>query len=345
MFNMQIVNKYKRSVIRNIISIIPVLWFSILYSSCSSDLLSLDLDYQYEEYLSASKRVKTAHLKAREGLSSIHNGRKTTLGDTTIASRLQKGTLYTIMQWNIGHFSMGNSPYSRITDDSFDSQLSLFRKMIAVSCADLISISEFSVYFSNTTNHPFCRTDSLLFSSYDGYIGNNEHQRNYSLNAFFSKIGGTSSANTIEYAANKTATITHSNAIKATDYYYISSTTRLEDKDVWIVITHLAFDVNNPDIARNQILELIGTFDDFPYVIICGDFNTQIDKYELFINAGYKLANHGELGNFGTYPSSNPNKPLDNIIVKGFDIYSVRVEKSFLSDHLPIICEISFKDE
>ena len=245
-----------------------------------------------------------------------------------------------IMQWNIGHFSNGEKPYSTISDDSYYNKANSYKELINISNANIISINEYSVSFSNTNMHKGCSADTLLFNSYEyKFIGNNSIIRHYSLNALFSTLPLLNCC-TNEYETNIDACISHTNAITAQDYYYITSRTELFGYNTLIISTHLAFDVNNPDLAIQQIKELITICEKENFVIICGDFNTSASSFELFLSAGYEIANHGFLGDFATFPANNPTKPLDNIITKGFRITNSRVIFTGLSDHLPLLCDI-----
>ena len=246
-----------------------------------------------------------------------------------------------VMQWNIGHFSRGKHPNSSISDIDYNNKVKEYRQLLNNVSADVIALCEYSVLFANTTMHPSCYADTLLFSDYTNrFIGNNGRIRNYSLNAIMSKRGLLLPA-TIEYKANQSATISHTSAIKATDYYYNKTAIELCGHEVTLINTHLAFDTNNPDVAINQIIELIDALSGEEYVIICGDFNTVASSYELFKEAGYSLANEGDIG---TFPSSSRVSPLDNIITKGLIIHNIFVVKSPLSDHYPIVCTITSCD-
>lgn len=243
-----------------------------------------------------------------------------------------------IMQWNIGHFSMGKSSKSKVTDGLFDVRRDSFLDVFSKEDADIITLCEYSLFFSDTQNHPQCLADTLLLKDYPHvYLGNGGNIRNYSLNTFFSRID-LSNNETLEYDSNKNATITSSSSIFASDYYYIRSSIEHEGKTITLVATHLAFDLNNPEIATNQIKELIKVLKEEEYVILCGDFNTENESdYDLFIQAGYSLANKGDIA---TYPTNNPIKPLDSIVVKGLHISNVHLTPTFLSDHYPIVCDV-----
>ena len=125
-----------------------------------------------------------------------------------------------VMQWNIGHFSQGALPSSRITDSDYLQKLQDYRQLINDVSADIVTLCEYSVLFSDTELHPSCYADTLLFDKYPyRFIGNNGIIRGYSLNAIMSKMG-LLHPSSVEYQTNFTASITHTSAIKATDYYY-----------------------------------------------------------------------------------------------------------------------------
>ena len=246
----------------------------------------------------------------------------------------------TFMQWNIGHF--GNGLISTtITDDDYDEKLTTYQNLLNTINADYVSISEYNVLFAHTLKEN--NTAKLLFSGYKyNYIGDEGWNRNYSLNAFFTNLSVFDSE-IVEYECNQTATITHTNAIKASDYYYLKTRWKFrvnnQIKEILIITTHCAFDNNNKEVALDQVRELIKKFDNEEHVIICGDFNSSLAS-DVFKKAGYTTANQGEWGNLYTFPSNSPRSCLDNIITKNLKIEDVRVIKTDLSDHLPIICNI-----
>ena len=252
--------------------------------------------------------------------------------------QIEKDTLR-VIQWNIGHFSMGKSSYSRVTDKVFFQRVQSFEELLNSNDADIAAISEYSVYFTNTKQHPQCLADTLLFKNYPYYYcGNNGRIRGYSLNAVFAK-NELFDFHTVDFESNKTATITHTTKIKATDYYYVESYFIWNNHIITLICTHLAFDNNNDSVVINQMKELIKVTQDDDHVIICGDFNSS-NNYSIFTENGFTVANNGE---WGTYPSTNPSQPLDNIIVKGISIKKASAIPSFLSDHLPLICELTLE--
>jgi endonuclease/exonuclease/phosphatase (EEP) superfamily protein YafD len=89
-------------------------------------------------------------------------------------------------------------------------------------------------------------------------------------------------------------------------------------------------------ICRAQINELIQKFEKNERVIMCGDWNTT--NFSQFKKAGYSMANDGTKI---TYPSKS--YALDNIVAKGVEITDVKVVKTDLSDHYPLVCRITIK--
>ena len=69
-----------------------------------------------------------------------------------------------------------------------------------------------------------------------------------------------------------------------------------------------------------------------------------LTEYDLFKEAGFRLANCGDFGYFKTYPSKAPTGGIDNIIVRGFNIKNVStLGDATLSDHCLIKCTLFFE--
>ena len=96
---------------------------------------------------------------------------------------------------------------------------------------------------------------------------------------------------------------------------------------------------------QSQLAELLRQFGDQPNVIVSGDFNqATIDEFDPFVKAGFKLANGGGLGMFLTHRRRKTSftPAIDNLLVKGFDILSVRTgdDSMILSDHRMLVCRL-----
>ena len=234
--------------------------------------------------------------------------------------------------WNIGHFSLGNSKNSSITSENYSTKLTDFKELINSVGAVFWGISEYSAIFGNDgTEDVPART--ALFSDYvNSYIG---EQANFSCDALFTNLS-ISNITEEEYECNQTAVITHTSVILATDYYYLLGYLLIDGESIPIIVTHLAFDNNNPEVCTDQIEELINIFDNESKIIIMGDFNVATpSEFDLFTNAGYQVANTGQ------YLTYSGQKALDNIVTKGLNIYNVGMMTTGLSDHYPLYADIA----
>ncbi len=229
-----------------------------------------------------------------------------------------------LAQWNIGHFSFGNLSNSTIDEINFYNHYQQYKDMLNMIDADVLAVCEYSEIFGkNETGEQYSR--EVLFNEYP-YIYEG-HQSNYACNALFSRIEINNVRSNNFFSLN-------------TNYYYITADLNISDKNVKLVSTHLAFNKDDDQYALLQIEELLYLFGNEEYVIMMGDWNVKdVDIFNLFVNAGYQLANHGEFGDFVTFsPKKNVrNRVLDNIMTKGLTISNVSVISKDLSDHYPLI--------
>ena len=239
----------------------------------------------------------------------------------------------TVATWNIGYFSNGVSGLSYIKTADYKMKLKEYRSIIYDSIhADIISINEYNRVFTgkDNENNKYV-TSSLLFNQFDEKVMG---PRKGIRKALFSR-----------HKLNRTRfkyldghkRVTGNDSVKMRHSYYIASDITLGGKNVKLVCVHLLFSRLNPGVVQTyQIEELIKKYRKYDRVVMCGDWNTT--NYSQLKKAGYTLANDGSLI---TYPSKKT--PLDNIAVKGVRLSDVRVIKTNLSDHYPIVCKISIK--
>ena len=123
-----------------------------------------------------------------------------------------------------------------------------------------------------------------------------------------------------------------------------------------VIVTHLGL---TPEIRVTQSKELFDYVETLDNVILCGDFNINIenaeyfaDDYQQFVNAGYHLANGGALGTFDTYCGSTDWTtaiPIDQIITSSnIAIDAVMADMTKTTDaivdtidHIPLIAEVT----
>lgn len=233
--------------------------------------------------------------------------------------------------WNIAHYYAYGS-YKKVIDASiYESKLKEFREVIYDSInADLISLNEYSSVFGYDKDSVEHLASEVLFDGYNSWIEGGLTKHRVGHNAIYSNVRmGNFQKHEFEY--NKTTQYKNSY-----DYYYLTADLYIRENLVKFVCVYLIYATKDTSLVQNQIAELIEKYKDEERVVMCGDFNT-VD-YSRFKKAGYSLANDGSKKTY--YKTS---KAIDNIIAKGVKISDVRIVKTQLSDHYPLICHISIE--
>ena len=251
----------------------------------------------------------TAKLKELE--TAIENGMG---GNTSGVSRLK------VMSWNIGHYCNGTGVNTAITDENYMEKRTAFREVFNRCAADFLGLVEYSDVFNGSTGES---SENAIISQYQ-----------YKLFGGIT-VGG--------YVCNGIASvvkpISHKFIEFALEYYAIDIEVKYMGSKFNLCVAHLPW--QNESYNLDAINKLITHYATTQKVVIVGDFNVRADNYyDLFSSAGYKLANHGYMGDLITYPNESPSHILDNILVKGGQILSTEVIQSNLSDHYPIVSEI-----
>ena len=260
----------------------------------------------------------------------------TYLPESVVFSNATVPNTFTIASWNIGHYSMGGSKNSAISDANYKTEKAKYDAYIASLGADILILNEYSKMFTPSNAARY------LFLDYGcPYEG---EQRNYSCNALYAKLP-LKNVTTHEFACNTPETVLHTTAIKATDYYYITGELTVDGKTVTIVGLHLAFNDNlhpNDTVCTAQMDELIATFADVERVIILGDWNAyNAEYYDRFAEAGYTVANDGSYLTCTGSRTGGLEWPVDNIIVKGVTMTGFHVVNTSLSDHVAVVATIT----
>lgn len=232
-----------------------------------------------------------------------------------------------VSTWNIGHFSKGMRPYSHIKSHELQAVIEKYNTVLNDSIrADVLCFNEFSKYMTSDNSAKKVATADALFKNFDVQaIGK---QKGFNCNALFAKtkvrrIKEISFKRNLQYIAK---------VPRSSSYYYLSSDLYLDGHKIKFLCVHTIS--RNHQVCQAQIAELIQECEKYDRVIMCGDWNTE--TYNKFRKAGYTLANDGSLK---TYPKKS--FALDNIIVKGVKVSDVRVVKTDLSDHYPLVCRIT----
>ena len=244
---------------------------------------------------------------------------------------------FRVVAWNVGHHARGIGARPTIPPGMDETYRREYREFIGD--ARVVGICEYSEEFS--TNSPV-RTVDALFSDYDVKL---EGTRRFPQgNSLFFKKCRLIETKEREYPKRKRAK------------YYKFARVEMDGREVCVIETHLDFDTGPNDPLRearaDQMRTIIADMANEKYVIICGDFNISSRpedtkdhavEYDVFAKAGYAMANRGQLMTWPSYRNPKREQPLDNIIVKGFEISDVEVKSSErLSDHKMLSCNLRF---
>ena len=249
---------------------------------------------------------------------------------------------FTIATWNIGHFSNGKNKNTAISDGSYAAASVKYKTYINdVLGADIICLNEYSDRYTPS----YYAAD--LFDAYTAVAFEGE-QRNYSCNALYSKLP-LSNVTVHEFACNEGVDIQYTDAVEATDYYYITGELELGGETVTVVVAHLAYDDDLygvppyvDTVCQNQMLELIDVFASTERVLILGDWNAYDYSYfDLFADAGYTLGNRNEIPTCTGSSTKDLEWAVDNMVAKGLEIRDFRGEPTTLSDHVAVIATIT----
>jgi Metal-dependent hydrolase len=276
-------------------------------------------------------------MKASNNPSFVSTLKKALLGAfLLIAFTMQAAepfTKITVASWNIGHFALGKAADSRITLEEARQKALSYRRFINSIGADIMAVVEYSPEFvRDADGRMLLSARDEVFSGYTGaLIG---PKWDYNGNAIFSNGFTTGVAETVRFS-------------QATQpRYYIATDILIGGEKVKFVSTHLDWNQgeHGAEYRAIQIKEIIEAFNSYPYVILCADWNVgNPTEYDDFLKAGYRMANHGVVGDLLTFPAGeSPRSALDNIIVKGFVPSRVRVyNEPTLSDHCLIAADLT----
>lgn len=314
-----------------------------------------------------------------------------------------QGVKVRVMQYNVGHFNMGyaaaptGSPstsnvlinsnksdgFPNSINRNYATQLQRWTSRISGVNADIIGLPEWNDYFGWNNGSIVTVANSNIFNGYNLSVGKTASS-GWWINTLASK-----------YAMSNAQDIDLGSTTQNKAYVRVATIT-LGETTVKIGVTHLNW--NNPlgastdptyttnatasyNSRQKEIKELVKLFDNEPYFILFGDFNTEgqvyspnvsydpsvrdyedgLAEFAPFIdgftdngvtyNGGFTLANSVD-NPLLTSPATNsrpdltrplyPYCYLDNIIVKGFTMSNIQViDDGTLTDHCAVVCDLT----
>lgn len=243
-----------------------------------------------------------------------------------------------VAHWNVGHFALGAAAHPSITHDDYAAMRLKWANAINDIGADILMCCEYSpnIVDADGDNAAIsARTAIFPVSVYPyAYIGSRPSANSYMMTAIFCKT-----------PLHRIRERIYAHTVQAGRYYQ-AGTMLLNGRYVQIAETHLDWDqgTNGATYRAEQIQELIAAFSSYEHVIIAADFNvTTPDEYDAFVQAGFSMVNHAYLGDLPTYHAgADAKRPIDNILIKGFAINSVRIiNDATLSDHCGIYADLT----
>ncbi|MCR5711359.1 MAG: endonuclease/exonuclease/phosphatase family protein [Prevotella sp.] len=235
----------------------------------------------------------------------------------------------TVMHWNIGHFALGASHQTRISEARSKSMMKRYHAVLDSIDADVIGVCEYSAGFSDAGED----ASLVVFGNYKyDFIG---MQYKFVCNGIFSKLELDKKQSRMRFFE-----------VAFPDYRYAAlSRFNLCGEDVLFIQVHL--DTNQSGHGKehraSQYREILEWAEQFPYVIVCGDFNCSFAEYEIMTENGYNSVSERR-SQMCTYPSGDPTNHLDNILVKGFEILTRNIHSDAkLSDHSIIWTKLRMK--
>ena len=251
------------------------------------------------------------------------------------------GNTIRIATWNIGHFSLGSLINSNIASLGFTAKE--YKNYLSAINADVVSLNEYSQMF---TSSQYAR--SAVFGDYPfAYEG---VQNSYTCNAVFARNNLLSNPQIHYFDCYEAAGIINDPYNdEPTHHYYITSDLTLNGQTVKLVTVHLHYSDNPQTLAIQAINELIDVFSSYDKVILMGDCNVTYEKFQIFVDAGYGIAQTDSL--LATYGPCQGSKYYvdtaegyglyDNIIYKGVTVSNFALGGSKLSDHYGLYCDVT----
>lgn len=283
-----------------------------------------------------------------------------------------------VCQYNIGHFAMGASTNSGAnpawrddTSDGYPSslsrnysiQLQRWKNCISGIGADIFGLPEYSARFGRHDGADVALEDTGIFDGYEHFSVGKTAGGGYWINTIISK-----------YALSNAQDIDLGSTVSNKAYVRVTTIT-LKGKTVKVAVTHLNWNQSQAyyDSRQVEIKNLVKLFQNEPYVILCGDFNTRpmsgdevngLHDFDPFIygftedgetyHGGYTLANNLNNPLATCYATnsrpdvSDPKVPfvyLDNICTKGFAMSNITlIDDGTLTDHCAVWCDLTLID-
>lgn len=227
-----------------------------------------------------------------------------------------------LCHWNIGHYSLGQQPYSAIEDIYEDSMKTAYTEFMRKLSPQLLFLSEYSEKFSKSYN-----SAPTIFDYRCNYIGRIDR---YCCQAMFSNTY----IQLLDVVYFPYETYLVSNSYTDANDYVTLYRTYINNHSITIAHVHLRS--GDETINTRQCEYLIERLSGYWHVLIVGDFNRT--DMSIFENAGFTVKITGTT-HMGTA------KSLDHFVYRGsVAIQEERIVETYLSDHFAIVATLTTTD-
>lgn len=221
---------------------------------------------------------------------------------------------------NLGHFNYGvGEGYSGVdVNDKINDWIKLYSGLNA----DIIGIQEFYLYFDKNKTQ---RADKLIYNHFYPHVNNG-----FTDTAFATK----------SRLQNITCGFLKGAGDRTTNRGYIKGYLDFDSTLVCFINVHLS--PNDPAQRLIQTQELITLLANETHFVLTGDFNANdASAYDLFRDAGFRMANTSVFGNYDTY--IHDIFPLDNIITSSNILIDnvIMLNNTATSDHRMLVSDLS----
>lgn len=242
--------------------------------------------------------------------------------NSEIPLKLRVGT------YNVGHFNQGRLGGFQGEGRIVRAELNNWRKWIGLQSLDILGVNEWNLHFDK---------DSIF------------HAAGELLEPYYSNIYlGTENTWIYNGLASNFEIFNIHEKVWAGEYYALVGEIRINGKIIHVISTHLPWQEQWHDQAVEDLIRLLSGYE---YFICLGDMNAKDENQLLFIEAGFNMANGGNMGWFSTAAQNTAassyqgreNVNIDNIITSSnIKIMNVEVPYTGLNDldHLPVLADV-----
>ena len=233
-----------------------------------------------------------------------------------------------VSSYNIGHFNQGRLGGFQGEGKMVQAELQNWKNWIGKESIDILSVNEWNKYFDKDST----------------YLAQEHILEPYYNNIYFGK-----ETRWIYNGIATNYTLENIRQVKwAGDYYALLGDLVIGEKTITVISAHIPW---QKDWHKPSMDSLIAELKKYEYFICLGDINAFDEGQLRFLQAGFNMANGGNMGWFGTAAATNlaagrkggANTNIDNIITsKNIKIMNVSAPLTGLNDldHLPIIADV-----